>query len=139
MPEKRKTKASHQNNNLVSAIICIGLAMLVIATIGMCISASIVTKHDLSFQTVGFVSLFVVCITALGSSYIAGKFFPKQSFLTGGLIGLLIFVILVALALLSGQTTFSLHSMILFIALLSSGMIGSNISASALERKRKHH
>lgn len=135
--EKTRTKGTVKNTFLPKTILVIAVLTLAVS-ICFCVSAFLITKYDFSAKISDWFALISVAVPMLFCSYTARLLFDEKGSWIGLGIAIFLFFSILCFALMMGQSTFTIHSLILLLFLIIPAMIGSNLAANALDKKRKH-
>ena len=138
MPEKRRPSAKN-HNNILPRLFFVITSFLVSFEGCVCLFAFLITRYDFSEPIAGWMALFSVSFAMFVCGYIAVVLFYQKGGWIGLAIAAVVFLTILCIGILSGQTSFTLHSLIVALFLLISSFLGSNVSAMLADRRRVHH
>lgn len=125
-----KTKYKTKNNSLLSAFLtgnCIGLFIFGVLASAF---ALILTKKDISNETVRYFLLFSAFFAAFSSSFYPAKKTKMKGFLVGLINGMIISIILILLLLIINKLNVTFHTFLIIPLAISGGTAGGIIASN---------
>lgn len=124
-----------KENKIPSILICV-LMSVAISFVFMCLFGAMVYFLDINRKLMPFLSTVSVGLGCFITSLFAGKKTKEKGYKTGGLIGIITFVIITVISFIIGKQSITLNTLFHFLIIVISSLIGGITGVNISNRKR---